>query len=127
MKIFTDHKLTIIAGFVLAAIIVGVGIAGGGNTPDLYDLARWGHFLAGITWIGLLYYFNFVQVPSLGGVSAETKADLFKEGSIVRRALWWFRYGALLTLIFGLILYYGLMNGHGASGTPGWDIRIGAL
>ncbi|HXH71875.1 MAG TPA: urate hydroxylase PuuD, partial [Mariprofundaceae bacterium] len=47
--------------------------------------------------------------------------------SIVRRALWWFRYGALLTLIFGLILYYGLMNGHGASGTPGWDIRIGAL
>ena len=127
MKIFTDHKLTIIAGFVLAAIIVGVGIAGGGNAPDLYDLARWGHFLAGITWIGLLYYFNFVQVPSLGGVSAETKADLFKEGSIVRRALWWFRYGALLTLIFGLILYYGLMNGHGASGTPGWDIRIGAL
>jgi len=127
MKIFTDHKMTIIAGFVLAAIIVGVGVAGGGNMPDLYDLSRWGHFLAGITWIGLLYYFNFVQVPSLGGVSAETKADLFKEGSIVRRALWWFRYGALFTLIFGLILYYGLMNGHGASGTPGWDIRIGAL
>jgi len=127
MKIFTDHKLTIIAGFVLTALILGVGVAGGGNMPDIYDLARWGHFLAGITWIGLLYYFNFVQVPSLGGVTAETKADIFKEGSIVRRALWWFRWGAMLTLIFGLVLYMGLMNGHGDSGTPGWDIRIGAL
>lgn len=123
MKILQDHKLTVIAGFVLAAVIVGVGVAKDGSMPGLFELARWGHFLAGITWIGLLYYFNLVQVPSLGGVSAETKADLFKEGSIVRRALFWFRYGALFTLIFGLVLYYDLASTH----ADGWDIRIGAL
>jgi len=124
MKIFTDHKLAIIAGFVLAAILIGIGIAQGGQMPGVADFARWGHFLAGITWIGLLYYLNFCQVPSLGGVSAETKADLFKEDSIVRRVLWWFRWGAMFTLIFGVILYVNL-PGHG--GAASWDIRIGAL
>ena len=123
MKILLDHKLTIIAGFVLSGIIVAAGVATGGTMPSFFELARWGHFLAGIVWIGLLYYFNFVQVPSLGGVSADTKADLFKEGSIVRRALFWFRFGAMFTLAFGLILYYQLASMH----ADGWDIRIGAL
>lgn len=127
MKIFQDHRWTISAGFILTLILVAIGIkitiASGGSYDgvDPYGLARWGHILAGITWIGLLYYFNFVQVPSLGGVSTETKADLFKENSIVRRALWWFRWGAMLTLIFGLLL---LMNLGSAAG---WDILVGAL
>jgi uncharacterized membrane protein len=126
MKIFTDHRWTIAAGVILTLVLVAIGIkttiAGGGvyDGLDPFGLARYGHILAGITWIGLLYYFNFVQVPSLGGVTAETKADLFKEGSIVRRALWWFRWGAMFTLIFGLLLFMNL--GAGA----GWDIRIGA-
>jgi len=124
MKIFLDHKLTIIAGFVLTVILVGIGIAQGGHMPGVSEFARWGHFLAGITWIGLLYYLNFCQVPSLGGVSAETKADLFKENSIVRRVLWWFRWGAMFTLIFGIILYVNLGDYGGAAS---WDIRIGAL
>jgi len=126
MKIFTDHRWTIGAGFILTLILVAIGVestlSSGGQYSgvDPYGLVRWGHFLAGITWIGLLYYFNFVQVPSLGGVSADTKADLFKEGSIVRRALWWFRWGAMFTLIFGLLLYMNLGS------ATGWDIRIGA-
>ncbi|MDQ7010896.1 MAG: urate hydroxylase PuuD [Mariprofundaceae bacterium] len=126
MKIFTDHRWTIGAGFVLTLILVAIGVestlSSGGQYSgiDPYGLVRWSHFLAGITWIGLLYYFNFVQVPSLGGVSADTKADLFKEGSIVRRALWWFRWGAMFTLIFGLLLYMNLGS------AAGWDIRIGA-
>ncbi len=127
MGIFTNHKLALTAGFVLAAIILGAGIATGGSAPDIGDLARWGHFLAGITWIGLLYYLNFCQVPSMGGLSADTKADLFKDSSIVRRVLWWFRWGAMFTLIFGVILYMNMMHGGGFSGTPGWDIRIGGL
>jgi len=122
MKIFTDHKLAIVAGFVLAAILIGIGVARGGQMPDIFAFARWGHFLAGITWIGLLYYLNFCQVPSLGGVSAETKADLFKEDSIVRRVLWWFRWGAMFTLIFGLILLDGLYK----HAMPSTDIYIGA-
>jgi len=128
MKILQDHKLTIMAGFVLTAILIAIASAtGGGLDADqlLGAVARWGHFLAGITWIGLLYYFNFVQVPSLGGVSAETKADLFKEGSIVRRALFWFRFAAMFTVLFGLLLLMGLWK-QGGAGAISTDIMIGA-
>jgi len=121
MKILLDHKLTLIAGFVLTAIIVAVAAATGGTVPTIFEGARWLHVLSGILWIGLLYYFNFVQVPSMGGFSADSKAELFKDGSIVRRALHWFRMGANLTLVFGIILFVEL----GAN--AGWDIRIGAL
>jgi len=124
MGIFTNHKLALAAGFALAAAILGVGIATGGTVPGLAELSRWGHFLAGITWIGLLYYLNFCQVPSMGGLSADTKGELFKDGSVVRRVLWWFRWGAMFTLIFGLILYLNLGDFGSAAG---WDIRIGAL
>ncbi|MGH7275233.1 MAG: urate hydroxylase PuuD [Nitrospiria bacterium] len=69
----------------------------------MWDLFfRWGHFLAGITWIGLLYYFNFVQVPYLKAVTAEAKAEAFKH--LVPRALAWFRYAALATWLFGVFL-----------------------
>jgi uncharacterized membrane protein len=122
MKLFADHRLTIAAGFILAAILIGAGIAHSGTVPSLVDLARWGHFLAGITWVGLLYYFNLVQAPALAAVSAETKAELFKAGGIVRRALWWFRWAAMFTLIFGGILYMHLAK----TGAEGVDIRIGA-
>jgi|SRR5579863_746207 len=63
---------------------------------------RWGHFLAGITWIGLLYYFNFVQGAYFKAISAEAKAEAFKH--LVPRALAYFRYAALLTWLFGLLL-----------------------
>jgi len=128
MNILQDHKLTIMAGFVLTAILIAIASAtGGGLSGDqlLGAVARWGHILAGVTWIGLLYYFNFVQVPSLGGVSAETKADLFKEGSIVRRALFWFRFAAMFTVLFGLLLLMGLWKQGGAAAIN-TDIMIGA-
>ncbi|TAK02043.1 MAG: hypothetical protein EPO39_13800 [Candidatus Manganitrophaceae bacterium] len=60
---------------------------------------RWGHFLAGIMWIGLLYYFNFVQVPFLKTATPEAKADAFK--NLVPRALFFFRWAAALTWLFG--------------------------
>ena len=63
---------------------------------------RWGHFLSGITWIGILYYFNFIQVPFLKAVSAEGKAEAFKH--LVPRALLWFRWSALATWLFGVFL-----------------------
>ena len=75
----------------------------GTNVGLFFELFfRWGHFLAGITWIGLLYYFNFVQVPFLKTVSAEGKAEAFKH--LVPRALAWFRYSALATWLFGAAL-----------------------
>ncbi|MFI5303636.1 MAG: urate hydroxylase PuuD [Nitrospiria bacterium] len=66
---------------------------------------RWGHFLAGITWIGILYYFNFVQVPFLKAVTPDGKAEAFKH--LVPRALLWFRYAALWTWIFGILILGG--------------------
>ena len=66
------------------------------------SLFAWGHYLAGITWIGILYYFNFIQVPFLKVVTPETKAEAFKH--LVPNALWWFRWGALMTWLFGAAL-----------------------
>ncbi|GJL51231.1 urate hydroxylase PuuD [Candidatus Nitrospira salsa] len=71
------------------------------------SLYAWGHFLAGITWIGILYYFNFIQVPFLKAVKPETKAEAFQH--LVPNALWWFRWSALVTWIFGAVL---LMSQH---------------
>ena len=59
------------------------------DTLTLVLFFRWGHFLAGITWIGLLYYFNFVQGPSIKSFTAEGKGDMSKH--LIPRALAWFR------------------------------------
>ena len=67
-------------------------------------LAKWGHFLAGITWIGLLYYFNFVQTEYFKEADAGARTDAFTK--LVPRALWWFRWAAMLTFLTGLIMLY---------------------
>ncbi|MEM7219307.1 MAG: urate hydroxylase PuuD [Pseudomonadota bacterium] len=81
-------------------------------------LARWGHFLAGITWIGLLYYFNFVQGSYFKEADDSARVDAFVK--LVPRALWWFRYGALLTFLTGLVM---LVPRHTAMTL---DIALGA-
>jgi len=65
-------------------------------------LMRWIHFLSGVTWIGLLYYFNFVQGPFLAEADAATKSSVTQK--LVPRALWWFRWGAMLTFLSGLTI-----------------------
>ena len=65
-------------------------------------LFRWIHFFAGVTWIGILYYFNFVQTEFFKETDAATKSAAISK--LVPRALWWFRYGALLTFLSGLAL-----------------------
>ena len=65
-------------------------------------LSRWGHFLAGVTWIGLLYYFNFVQGAAFAEMDAAARTNATTK--LVPRALWWFRYGALLTVITGFLI-----------------------
>src|SRR2546426_8334152 len=62
-------------------------------------LLRWLHFLAGITWIGLLYYFNFVQGPFMAEADGATKSAATQK--LVPRALWWFRWGAMFTFLSG--------------------------
>ena len=71
-------------------------------------LFRWIHVFAGVTWIGILYYFNFVQTEFFKETDAATKSAVISK--LVPRALWWFRYGALLTFISGLALAGFLAN-----------------
>jgi uncharacterized membrane protein len=63
---------------------------------------RWLHVLFGIAWIGLLYYFNFVQVPSFAEMSAAARNEAITK--LATRALWWFRWAALGTAIFGILI-----------------------
>jgi uncharacterized membrane protein len=65
-------------------------------------LSRWFHVLAGVTWIGLLYYFNFVQTPALAGFEAGSRTEV--QAKLLPRALWWFRWGAALTLLTGIMI-----------------------
>ena len=100
MNPLTTVKSTIISGVVLALLI---GILTNGIQINELSLIIWIHALAGITWIGLLYYFNFVQVPAL----AEAASDEGGPGGagitkyVAPRALWWFRWGAVVTWLSG--------------------------
>ena len=82
-------------------------------------LLRWGHFMAGVAWIGLLYYFNFVQTEYFKEAEARAKSDAIR--NLVPRALWWFRWGAMFTLLTGLGIF--AVRGGGMS----IDIYIGSL
>ena len=67
-------------------------------------LLRYVHILVGITWIGMLYYFNLVQVPALAAYGDEGKARMLTLDKVARRALWWFRWAAIATLGTGLLI-----------------------
>ena len=81
---------------------------------------RWIHFLAGITWIGLLYFFNLVNVPVMKELDAATRGKVMPP--LMTRALWWFRMSAVLTVLAGLIYWGNIVavdahNGGASSGT----------
>jgi uncharacterized membrane protein len=77
------------------------------NAPDTASLARivlrWLHFVAGITWIGLLYFFNLVNVPFQKGLDADTKKKVNPD--LLGRSLWYFRWGALVTVLAGITYF----------------------
>src|SRR5215470_9447656 len=88
---------------------------------DLYSnvqfLLRWIHVIAGITWIGHLYFFNFVNIPFQGTIGADVKKTVNPQ--LLPRALFWFRWGAMITFIMGLLLFTQLYmyKGGGNFGT----------
>lgn len=65
-------------------------------------ITRWGHVMFGVTWVGLLYYFNFIQGAYFAEATADAKADATKK--LAPRALWWFRWSAMGTFLTGLYL-----------------------
>ncbi len=112
MNPLTSIKGTIIAGFVLAAIIV---FAGGMTGFSALNLEVWFHVLAGVIWIGLLYYFNFVQVPGVGAALAEKDSGGPGPAAINKyiapKALLWFRMAAAVTWLTGV----GALEGIGGA------------
>ena len=95
-------------------------------------ILRWVHFLAGITWIGVLYYFNFIQTPFFGTELGGGARSAMMRG-LVPNALWWFRWGAMFTFLSGWTIvichiliggqsmgYYALVLTGGAMGTIMW-------
>lgn len=81
-------------------------------------LLRWVHLLAGVTWIGLLYYFNFIQGEYFKEADGGAKSDVIQK--LVPQALWWFRWGAMFTFLSGAYLIY-------AKHLSGMGIMIGAV
>src|SRR4051812_35144225 len=96
--------------------------------------SRWAHVVVGITWIGLLYYFNFVQVPSFAEMEAAARNNAIDK--LASRALWWFRWAAAATVATGImiLLFQGgngqkiqLTNGDYWKSTEGMSIATGIL
>ena len=106
------HK-TIVAGVVLLVIMVIV-VVGWHSEGLALDRAWWGflfrwlHVLSGVMWIGILWYFNFVQIPTMPKIPDELKPAIGKH--IAPAALFWFRWGAMATIVTGLILAW--LNGY---------------
>ena len=104
---------TIIAGIILLILIVAI-VGGVTGTSPQFDHAwgmfvmRWLHVTSGVMWIGLLWYFNFVQIPSMPKIPDEQKPAIGKV--IAPTALFWFRWAALATVVTGLLL--AIMNGY---------------
>jgi len=126
--ILTSLRNTIIAGIVLTIIMVlfVTNVTGEALAFDHSYFAfflRWLHVLSGVMWIGLLWYLNFVQIPNMPNIPDDQKPAIGKV--IAPAVLFWFRWGAMATLITGLILAW--MNGYlvdaialglGENGTP---------
>jgi len=102
-----------------SAFSPNIHVPGDFNTNFLM-IARWIHFLAGITWIGLLYFFNLVNVPFQKELDAATKGKVIP--ALMPRALWWFRMAAVLTVLAGLAYFGNVVgadaNNAGASAGP---------
>ena len=98
---------TLFAGLVLLILVILIASSVSGQ-PIQFGHAwgtfvmRWLHVVSGVMWIGLLWYFNFVQIPSMASIPDEQKPAISKV--IAPTALFWFRYGALATVITGLLL-----------------------
>lgn len=140
-KILTSLNHTIVAGFVLAVVFVLIMMQwhGDGFSNDQTWWAfffRWLHVLSGVMWIGILYYFNFVQIPNMPNIPDDQKPAITKV--IAPEALFWFRWAAMSTIVTGLILAQlgdylvdaitiGLMSGSAKASAIGIGMWLGTI
>ena len=126
MKFLENPMQTMGAGFALAAVLivgylgmVGIGV---GEADWAGLLLRWVHFLAGITWIGLLYFFNLINAAFLKSLDGPTKNIVIPK--LMPAALNWFRHGATVTVVAGIALYFWQ---YSKGGTGAIALGIGGL
>ncbi|HEY8574581.1 urate hydroxylase PuuD [Phenylobacterium sp.] len=102
--LLSNLRNTLIVSFILAIVVVVGYMQHHGGADQIFWQAvfRWLHTLAGILWIGLLYYFNFVQIRKMPEVPAELKPGISKY--IAPEALFWFRWAAAVTVLMGAML-----------------------
>ncbi|BFU94151.1 MAG: conserved membrane protein of unknown function [Nitrospira sp.] len=114
------------AGFALSVVLIivylGISGVGAGDADWTGILLRWIHFLAGITWIGLLYFFNLINAAFMKSLDGPTKNVVIPK--LMPSALNWFRHGATVTVLAGILLY-GKLYMHG--GTGAYALAIGGL
>ena len=113
-KILGNFHLALLIGVVLLVAAM-FGLHGAQLADGSYPWPQWlryVHVFAGILWIGLLYYFNFVQIPTMPSVPAELKPGVSKY--IAPKALFWFRWSALATVILGLLVAETQQGGYSA-------------
>ena len=125
---FGNLRNVVIASFVLAILLVGVYCSTQGYDGPAFELfvLRWLHITCGVMWIGLLWYFNFVATPTMPKIPDELKPALGR--FITPAALFWFRWGAMGTIFFGIVL--ALRNGYLvqaytldlSDGAQGWPV-----
>ena len=110
-KILGNFHLALLIGVVLlVAAMFGLHGSAIGDSGYWAGWLRFLHVLVGILWIGLLYYFNFVQIPTMPSVPAELKPGVTKY--IAPKALFWFRWAALATVIAGILLAESIEHGY---------------
>ena len=111
-KLLENLNITLLIGLVLAILIAAFPDSGYAVAPGAGDvwlgIFQWLHVFFGITWIGLLYYFNFVQIPTMPAVPAELKPGVTKY--IAPKALFFFRWAAAFTVLTGALLAW--VNGY---------------
>ena len=126
-NILQSLNRTVVAGIILTIVlfIIMYSLSGGWHLDAYFWSAifRYLHVLSGIMWIGLLYYFNFVQIPNMPNIPDEQKPAIGKV--IAPAALFWFRWAALSTIITGLIVAYlnGYVNQAMSLGLLGGDAK----
>ena len=111
-KFFGNLHLVLAVGLVAAIVVMMafVGWTGEGGKEISNDVIRWLHTFFGVMWIGLLYYLNFVQVPTMPKIPAELKPAI--TGHIAPRVFFFFRWSAAITVLLGLAIAFH--NGYGA-------------
>ena len=127
MNPLDNANQTIGVGVALTVVLVVLYVAGTGAAAnaDWYGVViRWLHFLAGITWIGLLYFFNVVNAGFMKSLDGPTKNIVIPK--LMPNALAWFRHGATVTVLAGLLLYF-YHYGQNMGSTGAIAVGIGGL